>query len=562
MFQPGNSAGETQEGISLGYGRRMRTRGLVLVLAFASLAQQALQAQIVRLEGRKEGIGNKPTPSDIYCSGFITTDRVPTDHYVAAGWNSPDQTRYGAPIDYVYIHGRNINVGDRYQIVRPVKDPDEYEFYSGQRAAIRNAGEPYFEMGYAKVIDVQKESAVAVPELACSDFVVGDLAIPFTERQVPVFRVVPVERFAKPSGKPVGRIIMGSDFDSLLGNKYIAYIDLGENKGIKVGDYLRATRTYNYAYHDRDASMSRYASVVEDTQKNPQKLPMSELSSLPRRTLGNMIVLQVHKKSSTVMIVSSLEDIHVGDGVELMDVSNAPFMQSVAPAAPSGPAAGPPVASGATTDVSVASPPRITCSAQPASVRVGESSVISCEATSPDNRPISITFVTNGGKLSTSRNQATLDTADTGPGPIAVRATAYDDRQLTASATTTVTVEAPPASAPTPQKLSTLDFKPNSAYVNNRSKAILDDVALKLQQDPTSTAVLYGANDDKEPARLATQRAENTKTYLTKSKGIDPQRIQTKPGSQPGRTVEIWTVPAGATAPTEPTVPPGATAPK
>ena len=29
-----------------------------------------------------------------------------------------------------------------------------------------------------------------------------------------------------------------------------------------------------------------------------------------------------------------------------------------------------------------------------------------------------------------------------------------------------------------------LDFKPNSSYVDNRSKAVLDDVALKLQQDP------------------------------------------------------------------------------
>jgi hypothetical protein len=95
-----------------------------------------------------------------------------------------------------------------------------------------------------------------------------------------------------------------------------------------------------------------------------------------------------------------------------------------------------------------------------------------------------------------------------------------------------------------------LDFKPNSAYVDNRSKAILDDVALKLQHEPTSTATLFGAADDGEPARLATQRAENAKTYLTTSKGIDPQRIETKQGGQ-GRTVDVWTVPAGATAPTE-----------
>jgi len=37
-----------------------------------------------------------------------------------------------------------------------------------------------------------------------------------------------------------------------------------------------------------------------------------------------MIVLSVHPKSATAMIMTALEDIHVGDGVELMDVSGAP----------------------------------------------------------------------------------------------------------------------------------------------------------------------------------------------------------------------------------------------
>jgi hypothetical protein len=488
----------------------------------------------------------------MYCSGFITTNHVPTDHYVAAGWYSPDQTRFAAGIDYFYIHGRDIKVGDRYQIVRHVTDPDHYEFYPGERAAIRNAGEPYFELGYAKVVDVQKSTGIAIPELACADFVVGDVAIPFVERTAPVFRVVPPERFVPPNGKLQGRIIMANEFDSVLGTRYIAYIDLGADKGIKVGDYLRATRTYSYTYHDHDMGMSRYASANEDTQKEPQKLPLSDLSTLPRQTLGNMIVLQVNKRSSTVMITFALQDIHVGDGVELMDVSAAPEMQPLLPASASTSAnpAGTIVALN-TTDTSAGTAPQISCTASPASVRVGETSTITCQASSRDNRPVSITFVTNCGKISSSHNQATLDTADSGAGPIAVRATAFDDRQLSAAATTTVNVEAPvvPAGPPSAQKMTQLDFKPNSAYVDNRSKAILDDVALKLQQDPASTAVLYGAADAGEAPRLGAQRSENAKTYLTKSKGIDPQRLQTKPGTTPGHTVDVWTVPAGATPP-------------
>jgi outer membrane protein OmpA-like peptidoglycan-associated protein len=259
-----------------------------------------------------------------------------------------------------------------------------------------------------------------------------------------------------------------------------------------------------------------------------------------------MIVLSVNRKSSTAMVLTALEDIHVGDGVELMDVSAAPELQPVT--TPS--ATQPPSSVGAPpAETAAASPPHITCTAAPVSVRMGESSTITCDATSPDNRPVSVTFVANGGKLSSSHNQAQLDTTDAGAGPISVRATAFDDRQLSATAVTTVNVEAPISAKPTAQKMTDLEFKPMSAYVDNRSKAVLDDVALKLQQDPNSTAVLSGAAEEKEPSRLATQRAENAKTYLGKSKGIDPARLTTKTSSTPGRTVQIWTVPQGATAP-------------
>jgi outer membrane protein OmpA-like peptidoglycan-associated protein len=168
---------------------------------------------------------------------------------------------------------------------------------------------------------------------------------------------------------------------------------------------------------------------------------------------------------------------------------------------------------------------------------------------SPDNRPINITYVANGGKLSSNRNQATLDTSDTGPGPIAVRATAFDDRQLSASTVVTVNVEAAAPAMPTAQKLMELDYKPNSGYVDNRSKAVLDDVALKLQQDPNLNVVLSGSADAGEPRSMALQRAQNAMAYLTKFKGIDPQRIQTKAATEPGRKVEVWTLPAGATLP-------------
>ncbi len=528
----------------------MTRTGLVLLLAFVaftgleqtSRAQtQPAHTQPQRGLGANLNFGNAPTKADMYCAGFITTDKVPDSHVLVAGIYSPDQTRYASGQHFVFIHGHDLNEGDRFTIVRHVKDINHYEIYKGQRSAVREAGEPYSERGYVRVVEVQKEIAIAVPELSCGDFIAGDLAVPFVERKAPVFRNVKLDRFSPPNGNASGRIIMADEFDSYVGSKSKVYLSIGENKGIKEGDYLRATRTYTQTYTDPDGGLSRKASMYEDTQKDPLKYSIGDVAKLPRRTLGDMIVLQVHKKSATAMILTALEDIHLGDGVEVMDVSEAPEVQPVKAAelAPGTP----------TTETTISSLPKIACSAAPTSVRVGERSTISCDASSPDNRPLTVTFTSNGGRLSSSGTQATLDTTDAGAGPISIRATAADDRKLSTTAVTTVNVEAPPAPTPTARKLSDLDFKPGSAYVDNRSKAILDDVALKLQQDPTSTAVLYGSSEEKEPPRLALQRAENTKTYLTKSKGIDPQRITTKASTEPGRGVEVWSLPAGVAPP-------------
>lgn len=541
----------------------MKLRGLISILAFvvtgwgqapqpAAQATTAPQQPRVRVVGRKASTANAPTASDIYCGGFIASEKIPTNHYVLAGWNSPDQTRYASQsVDVVYIHGRDLKEGDRLSIIRRAKDPNRYEYFSGQHAAISELGDPYFEMGYVKVIGVQHNTAIAVPELACADFVEGDLAVPFVERQAPVFRAVSLDRYAPPSGKAQGRIVFGHEFDGYLAAKSSAVINMGENKGLKVGDYVRVTRTYSRTYRDPEASLAMKANANEDTQADPYNPAKVDVSAMPLRTLGDMIVLEVRRKSATAMVVTSLQEIQVGDGVELIDTSNAPEVAPLASAwtAEPSPASGNP-ASGNNAGSTVDNVPQIACTAAPATVRAGDTSTINCDATSPDNRPLSITFVSNAGKLSSSRNQAKLDTTDVGPGPIAVRATAFDDRQLSASATTTVTVEAPAAAA-SPQKMTDLEFKPTSAYVDNRSKAILDDIALKMQQDPTSTAVLTGSADEKEPPALAAKRAENTKTYLTASKGIDAQRLQTRTSKTPGRGVQIWTLPAGATLPPE-----------
>jgi outer membrane protein OmpA-like peptidoglycan-associated protein len=194
-------------------------------------------------------------------------------------------------------------------------------------------------------------------------------------------------------------------------------------------------------------------------------------------------------------------------------------------------------------------PPTVSCSANPATVQAGTPSTISATGQSPDNRPLTYGFTSSGGRIAPSGAQATLDTAGASAGPISVTCTATDDRGLSASNRTSVNVEVPPP-PPTTSKLNQIEFKNPKlpARVDNEAKAILDDVALRLQREPDAKAVVVGNFEagEKNGQILAAQRAVNTKAYLTQEKGIDPSRIDLRTGSAGNRTAEIYLVPPGA----------------
>jgi outer membrane protein OmpA-like peptidoglycan-associated protein len=90
----------------------------------------------------------------------------------------------------------------------------------------------------------------------------------------------------------------------------------------------------------------------------------------------------------------------------------------------------------------------------------------------------------------------------------------------------------PPVAPPRqPQELRTdeIHFEPGSARLTNIAKAILDDVALRMKQEPTSTALVIGYTDNRENTGpnndLDRRRAEAVRDYLVSRHGIDPARI-------------------------------------
>jgi hypothetical protein len=129
------------------------------------------------------------------------------------------------------------------------------------------------------------------------------------------------------NGKASGRIVMAKDFDLLLGTGAKVYINVGGNQGVKVGDYFRAVRSYEADLRDPVDSLSFKAATSDDTQKRPPSIeghmfaktkgPLIHVADMPRRAMGEIVVINVTPTTATGMLVFALEDVHVGDHVEL-----------------------------------------------------------------------------------------------------------------------------------------------------------------------------------------------------------------------------------------------------
>ncbi len=271
-----------------------------------------------------------PTYADLYCAGFINKQVLPDANYIMGGLQTPSTTKFTRG-DVVYLHGTGYSIGAQYEIVRALRDVNEYEMYPGQKKLLKQTGQPYEEVGRVKVIDTRSHSAIALIEYSCDGVNPGDTAIPFAEKQTVSFHTpIQFDRFLPASNKVSGRIVMGKDFDSELGTGHKVYMNVGANQGVKVGDFFRAVRGYQADLEDPVDSLSFKAAIAEDTQAKTPSVdpkmftksngPVIHVRDLPRRAVGEIVIIGVTPTTATGMIVFALEDVHAGDGVELDQV--------------------------------------------------------------------------------------------------------------------------------------------------------------------------------------------------------------------------------------------------
>jgi hypothetical protein len=96
---------------------------------------------------------------------------------------------------------------------------------------------------------------------------------------------------------------------------------------VKVGDYFRAVRFYTADLRDPVDSLSFKAAVAEDTQARQPSIDPKfgtknkgvtiHVADMPRRSVGEMVIIGTTPTTATGMIVFAMEDIHLGDGVEM-----------------------------------------------------------------------------------------------------------------------------------------------------------------------------------------------------------------------------------------------------
>lgn len=232
-------------------------------------------------------------------------------------------------------------------------------------------------------------------------------------------------------------------------------------------------------------------------------------------------------------------------------------------------------------------PPTVSCLADPSTLKPGDTSTITCNATSPQNRPLTYAYSATGGTINGAGSTATFSSNGAPTGQIGITCKVADDKNHTVSADTSVTIVAPPPPpVPHVQELCSVSFARDAkrpTRVDNEAKACLDQIALDLKQNPDSKAVIVADSNAKEKQITARQekvaarnkhskvkyfdqqRAVNVKNYLVNDQGIDSSRISVATGTSDDQSVQDYLVPAdavfendvqGATAVDETTVKP------
>lgn len=287
----------------------------VMLAASSAWAQGNPQSQLVSSTERVSE-ATSPDYTAIYCSSFISSEKAPDTMYIASGEQSNSKIFFSRG-DYIYLSrgsAQGVKVGDRFDVIRPEEDPNKVQWFKWQNKLAKAMGTFYRDTGQIEVINVQSNTSTAQIVHSCSYMQRGDIVRPYVDRPSPPFK--PAEKFdhfAPVSGKPVGMLVIGPEFTQAYGKNSLVYVNLGNNQGVKMGDYLRIFR-YQGSRAEVAPNTRGYAYQIYGFGSAPRRY---EWNDLPREILGEGIVINVSPNSCTMFVTYTTIDVYAGDYVEI-----------------------------------------------------------------------------------------------------------------------------------------------------------------------------------------------------------------------------------------------------
>ena len=285
--------------------------------------------------------------SSLFCAGYIRYQRFGQTPEIVGAEEEQEQWTF-ADGDIVYLNAgsrQGIKEGQNFQIIRPRGDVKGVH-----RKKIGFLGTYVQEIGQLQVFKVREDTSAAKIAFTCDAALLGDLLVDIPVRESPLQRAEGVlDRFADPSGKQTGRLMMAKDNRELLTRNDIVYIDLGGEDNVKRGDYLtiyrplgtgnltrvdneemarnRATGFQSDRYRGggmgNQASRAKDETAFVDAHGRYRYRPITSREvknnrpKMPRKIVGEMVIIDVQSRTATAIITRVANEVHTGDWVEI-----------------------------------------------------------------------------------------------------------------------------------------------------------------------------------------------------------------------------------------------------
>lgn len=218
------------------------------------------------------------TESDLYCSIFILEDRLPEIRIISSERENERILLTDSDIFYIDKGKKDgLEIGQIFLIIEV-----------GKELGIPVSDVPYgvvaFKRGRATIVGLKDDVGIARVEKSCGAVMVGQFLVPFEEKEGLLGKDTGYDPLSQEEGGLQGKVIYVEREYNIAGSGHWAIIDLGKEDGVYVGQQMTISRKVK--------------------------------EGLPRQEIGNLVVIDTQRRTSTVKILSSMDAVERGFGVQ------------------------------------------------------------------------------------------------------------------------------------------------------------------------------------------------------------------------------------------------------